>query len=129
MEVTTEKVEGTILKTTESNNQERSEAKHLFRQPRRTTLTKTIVGKKGVLNQNPTYHPSSRATMVRPRLKSKPEKEKTSRNKDAKTVLGSARKLGSDMSQIWPSTIKENWNKKSKKDARRIRPTIGSGRH
>ena len=46
--------------------------------------------------------------MVRPRLRSKPEKEKTSRNKDAKTVLGSARKLGSDMSQNWPSTIEEN---------------------
>ena len=55
--------------------------------------------------------------MVRPRLRSKPEKEKTSRNKDAKTVLGSARKLGSDMSQNWPSTIEENQNEKSKKDA------------
>ena len=52
VEVTTEKVEGTIVKMTESNNQERSEAKHLFRQPRRTTLTKTTVCKKGVLNQN-----------------------------------------------------------------------------
>ena len=52
VEVTTEKVEGTIVKTTESNNQERSEAKHLFRQPRRTTLTKTTAGKKGVQNQN-----------------------------------------------------------------------------
>ena len=31
VEVTTEKVDGTIVKTTESNNQERSEAKHLFR--------------------------------------------------------------------------------------------------
>ena len=44
VEVTMEKVEETIVKTTESNNQERSEAKYLFRQPRRTTLTKTIVG-------------------------------------------------------------------------------------
>ena len=44
VEVTTEKVEGTIVKTTESNNQERSEAKYLFRQPHRTTLTKTTVG-------------------------------------------------------------------------------------
>ena len=44
VEVTTEKVEGTIVKTTESNNQERSEVKYLFRQPRRTTLTKTTVG-------------------------------------------------------------------------------------
>ena len=52
VEVTTEKVEGTIVKMTKSNNQERSEAKHLFRQPRRTTLTKTTIGKKGVLNQN-----------------------------------------------------------------------------
>ena len=43
-EVTTEKVERTIVKTTESNNQERPEAKYLFRQPRRTTLTKTTVG-------------------------------------------------------------------------------------
>ena len=51
-EVTTEKVEGTIVKTAESNNQERSEAKHLLRQPRRTTLTKTIVGQKEVPNQN-----------------------------------------------------------------------------
>ena len=52
VEVTTEKVEGTIVKTTTSNNQERSEAKYLFRQPRRTTLTKTTVGWKEVLNQN-----------------------------------------------------------------------------
>ena len=52
VEVTTEKVEETIVKTTESNNQERSEAKHLLKQPRETTLTKTTVGKKGVLNQN-----------------------------------------------------------------------------
>ena len=51
VEVTTEKVEGTTVKTTESNNQ-RSEAKHPFRQPRRTTLTKTTVGWKEVLNQN-----------------------------------------------------------------------------
>ena len=52
VEVTTEKVEETIVKTTESNNQERPEAKHLLGQPRKTTLTKTIVGKKGMLNQN-----------------------------------------------------------------------------
>ena len=52
VEVTTEKVEGTIVKMIESNDQERSEAKHLFGQPHRTTLTKTTVGKKGVLNQN-----------------------------------------------------------------------------
>ena len=31
VEVTTEKVEGTIVKMIESNDQERSEAKHLFR--------------------------------------------------------------------------------------------------
>ena len=30
VEVTTEKIEGTIVKMTESNNQERSEAKHLL---------------------------------------------------------------------------------------------------
>ena len=52
VEVTTEKVEETIVKTTESNNQERSEAKYLFRQPRRTTLIKTTVVQKEVLNQN-----------------------------------------------------------------------------
>ena len=51
-EVTTEKVEGTTVKITESNNQGRSEAKYLFRHPRRTTLTKTIVGRKEVPNQN-----------------------------------------------------------------------------
>ena len=51
-EVTTEKVEGIIVKATESNNQERPEAKHLLRQPRRTTLTKTTVGQKEVPNQN-----------------------------------------------------------------------------
>ena len=51
-EVTTEKVEGTIVQITESNNQGRSEAKYLFRHPRRTTLTKTIVGRKEMLNQN-----------------------------------------------------------------------------
>ena len=52
VEVTTEKAEETIVKTTESNNQERPEAKHLHGQLRKTTLTKTIVGKKGALNQN-----------------------------------------------------------------------------
>ena len=52
VEVTTEKVEEIIVKTTESNNQERPEAKHLLGQPRRTTLTKTIVGWKEVLNQS-----------------------------------------------------------------------------
>ena len=49
-EVTTEKVEGTIVKITESNNQGKSEAKHLFRHPRRTTLTKMTVGRKEVPN-------------------------------------------------------------------------------
>ena len=52
VEVTTEKVEETIVKTIESNNQERSEAKHLLGLQRKTTLTKTTVGKKGALNQN-----------------------------------------------------------------------------
>ena len=51
VEVITEKVEGAIVRVTELNNQERPEAKHLLRQPRRTTLTKTTVGSK-VLNQN-----------------------------------------------------------------------------
>ena len=67
--------------------------------------------------------------MVRSRIRSKPEKEKTSRNKDANTALDSARKLGSDMSQIWPSTIEENQNEKSKKDARQIHPMIRSEKH
>ena len=44
VEVTTGKVEETIVKTTESNNQERSEAKYPFRQPCKTTLDKTTVG-------------------------------------------------------------------------------------
>ena len=52
VEVTIEKVEETIVKTTESNNQGRSEVKHPFRHPCRTTLTKMTVGKKGVPNQN-----------------------------------------------------------------------------
>ena len=52
VEVTTEKAEEIFVKMTESNNQERPEAKHLLGQPRKTTLTKTIVGKKGALNQN-----------------------------------------------------------------------------
>ena len=52
VEVTTEKVEEIIVKTIESNNQERPEAKHLLGQPRKTTLTKTTVGKKGAPNQN-----------------------------------------------------------------------------
>ena len=52
VEVTTEKVEGTIVKTTELNNQGRSEAERLFRQPHRTSLAKTTVGKKEVHNQN-----------------------------------------------------------------------------
>ena len=51
-EVTTEKVEGTTVKITESNNQGRSEAKHPFRHPHRTTLTKTTVGRKEVPNHN-----------------------------------------------------------------------------
>ena len=37
--------------------------------------------------------------MVRPRIKGKPEKEETSGNKDASDVLGSARKLGSNMTR------------------------------
>ena len=52
VEVTTEKVERTTIKTTESNNQDRSEVKHPFGQPRRTTLAKTTAGWKEVLNQN-----------------------------------------------------------------------------
>ena len=52
MKVIIEKVEGTIAKTTEPNNQERPEVKHLLRQPRRTTLIKTTVGQKEVPNQN-----------------------------------------------------------------------------
>ena len=44
VEVTTEKAEKTIVKTTESNNQEKLEAKYPFRQPRITTLDKTTVG-------------------------------------------------------------------------------------
>ena len=52
VEVTTEKVEGTTVKTTESSNQDRSKAEHPFRQPHRTTLTKTTVGWKEVPNQN-----------------------------------------------------------------------------
>ena len=51
-EVTIEKVEGTIVKITESNNLGRSEAKHPFIHPRRTTLARTIVGRKEVPNQN-----------------------------------------------------------------------------
>ena len=52
VKVITEKVEGTIVRTTELNNQERPEAGRLPRQPRRTILTKMIVGRKEVLNQN-----------------------------------------------------------------------------
>ena len=44
VEVITEKVEQTIVRTTELNNQERPEAGRLPRQPRKTTLTKTTVG-------------------------------------------------------------------------------------
>ena len=52
VEVTTERVEEIIVKTTESNNQERLEAKHLLGQPHKTTLAKTTIGKKGAPNQN-----------------------------------------------------------------------------
>ena len=52
VEVTTEEAEEITVKTTESNNQERPEAKHLLGQPRKTTLTKMTVGKKGVPNRN-----------------------------------------------------------------------------
>ena len=52
VEVTTKKVEGTTVKTAESSNQERPEAKHLLRQPRWITLTKTTAGQKEVLNQS-----------------------------------------------------------------------------
>ena len=52
VKVTTEKVEETTIKTTESNNQDGSEAKYPFGQFRRTTPTKTTVGRKEVLNQS-----------------------------------------------------------------------------
>ena len=52
VEVTMERAEEITVKTTESSNQERPEAEHLLGQPRRTTLTKTTVGKKGAQNQN-----------------------------------------------------------------------------
>ena len=52
VEVIIGKAEGTIVKTTKSNNQGRSEAKLPFEHPRRTTLNKMIVGKKEVPNQN-----------------------------------------------------------------------------
>ena len=52
VEVTTKKVEGTTVKTTKSNDQDRSEVKHPFGQPGKTTLTKMIVGWKEALNQN-----------------------------------------------------------------------------
>ena len=52
VEVIIEKVEETIVKTTKSNNQGRSEAKHPFRHPCRTTLSKMTVGRKEVPNQN-----------------------------------------------------------------------------
>ena len=66
--------------------------------------------------------------MVRPRVKGKPEKEETNENKDANDVLGSVKKPGSDMSQIWPNTIEENQNK-LKKDVRRTHPITGSEKH
>ena len=52
VEVTTERVEEITVKTTESSNQERPEAKCLLGQPHKTTLTKTTAGKKGAQNQN-----------------------------------------------------------------------------
>ena len=67
--------------------------------------------------------------MVRPRVRGKPEKEETNSNKDANDVLGSVKKPRSDMSQIWPNTIEENQNKKSKKDVRRTHPITGSEKH
>ena len=52
VEVITEKVEGTIVRATELNNQERPEVGRLPKQPRRITLIKTTVGQKEVSNQN-----------------------------------------------------------------------------
>ena len=52
VEVTTEKVEKTIVKTTKPNNQYRTEAKHPFGQPHRTTLVKVTAGWKELLNQS-----------------------------------------------------------------------------
>ena len=52
VEFTTERAEEITVKTTESSNQERPEAKHLLGQPHRTTLTKMTVGKKGAQNRN-----------------------------------------------------------------------------
>ena len=52
VEVITEKVEGTIVRATEFNNQERPEVGRLPRQPRRITLIKTTVGQKEVPNRN-----------------------------------------------------------------------------
>jgi hypothetical protein len=51
---------------------------------------------------------------VKLRSRSKPEKEGTSRNRDANTVLG-AKKPGPDMNLTWPSTIEGNQNKKQNK--------------
>ena len=46
------------------------------------------------------------------------------------TQLGvGARRARSNMSQIWPSIIEENQNKKSKKDVRRTHPITGSEKH
>ena len=47
VEVTTEKVEETIVKTTESNNQERSEAKHLLGLPRKLLSPRQQLARRG----------------------------------------------------------------------------------
>ena len=42
-----EEAEEITVKITESSNQERTEAEHLLEQPRKATLTKMTVGKRG----------------------------------------------------------------------------------
>jgi hypothetical protein len=53
--------------------------------------------------------------IVKLKARNKIERGGTRRSKDADAVPGSARKHGSDMNLIWPSTIEENQSKKQRK--------------
>jgi hypothetical protein len=60
------------------------------------------------MNPNPIYHPSPRGMIMKLKARNKPVRGETRRSRDADIVPSNARKPGSNMNLIWPSTIEEN---------------------
>jgi len=81
------------------------------------------------MNPNPIYQLLLRGMIVKLKARNKLERGGTRQSKDAGTMPGSTKKPRPDMNLIWPSTIEENQSKRSKKDERRIHPTIRSEKH